>query len=361
MSDKTKQTPPDIYAWCCDYEDYRGEGRLARCFIEHVVNKKKNNFYIKTPYYFAQINNKNIHINKIKTKKKINLRFFDKYVAPFVGIFWLWKNFFLQRKIAYINFNPLWNVFIFIFSPPGTIFGPITGSVYDGNVRNINQFIRAYLFPFLFKISIFFLKIRKKKLLFSTSLLKEVLPEKIINNCIFDFQIIYYNSIAKNTNRMRNKNIDLIYYNREHKQKQNLTILNMLNFLSNHNHYKKTVIGNNLPLKNFSNLKIVEHKKLLFLLSKSRFTFFSPENYLSIFLLEALSRNVKIFIDNKYKAISNYFENSNFIFLDFSNEKRLLKKIIFHLDANFKVRKTKLKKNILNNINNKINHYLDEF
>ena len=48
----------------------------------------------------------------------------------------------------------------------------------------------------------------------------------------------------------------------------------MLNLLKNYNQYKKIIIGNNLSLNNFSNLKIIEHKKLLFLLSKSRYTFF---------------------------------------------------------------------------------------
>ena len=181
MKHRTKQVPKDVYAWCCDYEDYRGEGRLARCFVEYVIKKNYNKFYIKTPYYFREVNNQNIHNNKIKTKKEINLNYFNKYISPFIGIFWLWKNFLLRRKIAYINFNPLWNIFIFILSPPGTIFGPITGSIYDGSVRNINQFIRAYVFPFLYKISILFLEIRKKKLLFSTSLLKTILSKKIIN------------------------------------------------------------------------------------------------------------------------------------------------------------------------------------
>lgn len=363
MKHKPKQSANDIYAWCCDYEDYRGEGRLARCFVEYVIKINNNNFYIKTPYYFVQINNKNMHKIKIKIKKKINLNFFYKYITPILGIFWLWKNFLLQRKIAYINFNPLWNIFVFIFSPPGTIFGPITGSIYDGDVKDINQFIRAYLFPLLFKISIFFLKMRKRKILFSTSLLKPALPKKIINNCIFDFQIIYYNSIIKNTHIANNikKNVDLIYYNRHHNQKKNLTILKILNLLSSHYQYKKIILGNSLSLKNFSNLNIIEYKKVLFLLSKSRYTFFSQENYLSMFLLEALSRNVKIFIDNKYRSILNYFVSSNFIFLDFSNEKKLLKKILFQLNFNFKIKKNKLKKNILNDINRRMVYYLNEF
>jgi hypothetical protein len=80
-----------------------------------------------------------------------------------------------------------------------------------------------------------------------------------------------------------------------------------------------------------------------------------------MFLLEALSRNVKIFIDNKYRNITNYFSSNNFIFVDFSNEKKLLKKIIFELNFNFKIKKTTLKKNILNNVNRGMDHYLNEF
>jgi hypothetical protein len=69
MKNKTKQTPKDVYAWCCDYEHYRGEGRLARCFVEYVVKKNYNKLYIKTPYYFREINNQNTRSNKIKTKR----------------------------------------------------------------------------------------------------------------------------------------------------------------------------------------------------------------------------------------------------------------------------------------------------
>ena len=69
MQNKIKPNVQEIYAWCCDYEDYRGEGRLARCFVEHVIKKKKINFYIKTPYYFIRIDNNNIKTFKIKKKK----------------------------------------------------------------------------------------------------------------------------------------------------------------------------------------------------------------------------------------------------------------------------------------------------
>jgi non-homologous end joining protein Ku len=63
-----------------------------------LLKKKNNIFYIKTPHNYIRINHQNIHSIKKKNKKKINLNFFLKYAAPFLGIVWLWKNFFLQRK-----------------------------------------------------------------------------------------------------------------------------------------------------------------------------------------------------------------------------------------------------------------------
>ena len=70
MNSYIKQTPKNIYAWCCDYEDYRGEGRLARCFVEHVVKNNNKNFYIKTPHNYFRINNQNVKKSKKKKQKK---------------------------------------------------------------------------------------------------------------------------------------------------------------------------------------------------------------------------------------------------------------------------------------------------
>jgi hypothetical protein len=70
MKNNINQATRNVYAWCCDYENYRGEGRLARCFVEHVVKKKNYNFYIQTPHYYFQINNKNIQSINTQKKKK---------------------------------------------------------------------------------------------------------------------------------------------------------------------------------------------------------------------------------------------------------------------------------------------------
>jgi len=195
----------ETYIWCCDFNNYRGEGILARSFVEYL-SKYKKKIIIKTfdnEYEFK--NNKYKKIYNSKKKEKINLNFFEKYLFPIIGIIWLWLKYFQKKEIIYLNFNPLWNVIVFIFSPPGTSFGPITGSVYDLEARNISQILRKYFFPILYKIGLFFLFLRKDKLLFSTSLLKKVIPQRKINKCIFDFQINYYNKLpVKNKKKKKN-------------------------------------------------------------------------------------------------------------------------------------------------------------
>ena len=210
----------EAYVWCCDFNNYRGEGILARTFIEYL-SKYKNKIIIKTfdrEYEF--FNNKYKTSSKLKKKEKINLNLFEKYLYPIIGILWLWKKYFEKKDIIYLNFNPLWNVIVFIFSPPGTSFGPITGSLYDSEATNIPQMLRKYFFPILYKIGLFFLFLRKDKLLFSTSLLKKIIPKKKIKKCIFDFQINYYSKLTMKNTKKKRTSIDLIYYNRNHSSKK---------------------------------------------------------------------------------------------------------------------------------------------
>ena len=64
---KSKET----YVWCCDFNNYRGEGILARTFIEYL-SKYKNKIIIKTydrKYEF--LNNKYKTSSKLKRKKKL--------------------------------------------------------------------------------------------------------------------------------------------------------------------------------------------------------------------------------------------------------------------------------------------------
>ena len=108
---KSKET----YVWCCDFNNYRGEGILARTFIEYL-SKYKKKIIIKTfdrEYEF--FNNKYKTSSTLKKKEKINLNLFEKYLYPIIGILWLWKKYFEKKDIIYLNFNPLWNIIVFIF------------------------------------------------------------------------------------------------------------------------------------------------------------------------------------------------------------------------------------------------------
>ena len=271
---------------------------------------------------------------KINKQEKINLNLFEKYLYPILGILWLWKKYFEKKEIIYLNFNPLWNIFIFIFSPPGTSFGPITGAVYDAEAKNFSQIIRKYFFPILYKIGLFFLFIRKDKLLFSTSLLKKIIPRKKINKCIFDFQIHYYKKFTKKNIKKKKKTIDLIYYNRDHSSKKKIIFNNVLKEVSKK--FKVVVIGDFLSEKNVKNLNLVSKKKTNQLILKSKFTFASPENIFSMFTLECLSLNTKIFYDKKQVIIKKFFYTKNLIPLNFANYQEVINKVNINLGKKYK-------------------------
>ena len=102
----------ETYIWCCDFNHYRGEGILARSFVEYLSKYKKKIIIQTFDRRFIFQNNKYKNDSKFKNKEKINLNIFENYLYPIVGIVWLWINYFKKNEIIYLNFNPLWNIFI---------------------------------------------------------------------------------------------------------------------------------------------------------------------------------------------------------------------------------------------------------
>jgi hypothetical protein len=333
----------ETYIWCCDFNNYRGEGILARSFVQFLSLYKKK-IIIKTfekKYIFYD--NKYKVNSKPSNEKKINLNLFERYLYPIIGVFWLWKKYLEKKEIIYLNFNPLWNIFVIIFSPPRTNFGPITGSIYNGKIKNLSHVIRKYLFPILYKIGLFFLFQRKKKILFSTSLLKKIIPKKQIHRCIFDFQIFYYKQLLQNKKTNNKKNIDLIFYNRNHISKKNKVVINIIKKISKK--FNVVVVGDYLNEKNVKNLKIIKKNKLNKILQKAKFTFAATENVLSMCTLECLSHQTKIFYDEKQKMINKFFISKNLIPFDSNNFDKALGTVNYNLNQNFKLNKIYLKKN----------------
>lgn len=293
-----------IYCWCCDLHSNTGEGRLAFLFLDYLlkvvkkieIGSYKNNFYID-----EKINKKNYI-----TTNKINFNLFRKYLLPFFGIFMLWINYFKKKRLFYINYLPLWNIFIFLLAPPKTNFGPITGSIYSGSVNNLNTFIRRYIFNILYKISHLLLLIRKKKILFSTKSFYD-LSDNIKNKSnIFNFQILYL--YDKKIIKLK-KNIDFLIYYRAHSNK-NYSFLKEI--LSYNNFKKKFSVGNFFSFKGVNNLGVISHFKIQNLLARSKFTFVTSENLYSFYCMDSILNSVNILFDNNSINNKNFFNYLKF-------------------------------------------------
>ena len=288
-------TKKDLYVWTCDYSENSGEGKLARLFINQYNFRKEYNFFFN--------------------QKKI-IKF--KYFSTIFGIIFCWKKFLTKKKVLYLNYLPLWNFFLFLFLPPKTILGPITGGANFRQSDKFQYYIRKYLFPIFYKISEKVLNFREFKLIFSTDLLKKYLSEKTIKKSKFNFVLNHY---SKNKKSIKKK-YDFIIYNRNHKNKKSFFPIGLIKRLIMHN-FSIIVIGDKLNLKSIKNIGYVNNNLVNYLQSRSRFTIASGENIYSLFILECLSNDVKILLDAKFK---NYihFKKNNFIIKNFKNFKNFL-------------------------------------
>jgi len=291
-----------VYCWVCDFSKDSGEGNLANLF----VSKKFNNDYkIYTP--------QSLNINK-KFAKIINY----KYISPLIGVIFCWFFFIKNKKVAYINYLPLWNFLIFALLPPKTMLGPITGGAH---FVEKNKLIRGLLFPIFYKISEFFLIIRKSEINFSTELLKKYLFYYTIKKSNFNYIFKYYSK-----KKSKKKSIDFVIYYRKHKNKEEffpfLFIKNLIKL-----NFKIYIVGDYFKNSCVKNLGYLSNKKIDNLLSKSFFSLISNENPYTLFTIECLNNNVKIIADLNFKKEIKYFRKE-FIFLDFNKtiNKNFLKK-----------------------------------
>ena len=86
---------------------------------------------------------------------------------------------------------------IFIFCPPKTIFGPITGSIQINKINSLKSIIRLILFPIFYKISLIILNLRCKKILFATNILKKFLYQDILKKSLLNFILIDFKVYKK--------------------------------------------------------------------------------------------------------------------------------------------------------------------
>jgi hypothetical protein len=339
----------NTFVWSSDYESFTGEGLLARCFVENYF---KSGEKIK-----IQSNNSKYLFQKKKysliKKKKYKNNFLTKYLYPLYGVLLIWHNHIKGNKTCYVNYLPLWNSLIFIFLPKSTILGPITGGIYSGKIYNFNTFFRKVVFQFFYFISLKLIFLKYKYIIFSTENLKRIIPKNKIKFCLFDFCLLFYRK-----RKLKNKDIDFLFYIRKHPQKSNLFlnyIIKKLTFLN----LKIVVVGDKFTETNIKNYENIDRNKLLHLLDRTKYSVMSGDNFYSLFFLDCISSNVFTFVNEKLISKKVFLKNSSFkslnysrhnlSFLKISNELRN-KKITNYINENCFLNE---KKNILNFIKKK--------
>ena len=301
------------FCWICDFRQSNGEGVASKMFLEEYsdkMNMQRNEILLQNTY------NKKL-FTSIDEEAEINgeLNFSQKYLSPFIGILYLWFNFFLGKKVMYINFLPLWNFVIFALVPPGTILGPITGSkIYNkDNVKGFEKFFRKYCMPFQFRISNFILNWRYNNLIFTTNNLKEFLSKKVVKKSKFNF---VYNVFQNNFNQNNIKNfnerdIDFIFYIRFYPSKGTETLVKYIEILKRK--YKIVTVGELTNIAGIKEYGQITRNEVIKLCKNSKFTILSLENFNSLFSLECINSGTKVFFNNE-NEYEKKLENENKVF-----------------------------------------------
>ena len=282
-------------AWCNDYNKNTGEGKLARKFIRKFG---KNKVKVITP--------------------RLNF-FLSNYIFQTTGIFVLWYYYFRLKKLIYLNYTPLWNSLIFLFSPPGTIFGPITGSIQINKIRNIKSFLRFYIFPILYIFNLKILLLRSKKIIFATNILDKFInknPEKkIITNFILQ-------DLKFSKKNLGHRKYDLIIYYRNH---ENKFFDHHLNFIKKELKKGKKIVtvGEKTNIKGIKEFGKIGSNRLLNLIRSSKFSLSGDDNLFSLFNLECMQHGVKIIFNHNLKFQIKKMRKNFFKAYDYKNKKFL--------------------------------------
>jgi hypothetical protein len=311
----------DVFVWCSDFEEFTGEGLLARSFIKTIYQDK--NLIIKvisnTGIYF--LNNKKIYTVK---KNKYKNNFLNKYLKIFFGILLIWIHYYKKKKIIYLNYLPLWNFIIFILLPRNTVLGPITGGTQYNSNSFFNKIVRKFFFPIFYKLSIKVLFHKYNYAFFSTDMLKKYVSKKNLSRCVFNVALLTYRPIK---DKRVIKKIDFLFYYKKHPNKSNDFTINIINLLLLKN-YKIYIAGDFLNNSRIINLGYIDKNRMLSFLRHSKFTINSGENFLSLFAIDSYACSTIVFYNSLLKHNFDFLDYNFFIPINFFNLKQAYKKII---------------------------------
>lgn len=296
-----------MFVWISDFRETSGEGRLARLYVDKCLKKQNNYLKIISPennYLYL-----NGSLKKRVRKKKIDYNsFVHKYLYPILGCFFSWYCFLYKKKFLYLNYLPLWNIFLFIFFAPKTKLGPITGSKIYGK-----SLVRKLFVPFFYRFSAEVINLRYSNINFATDNLRKYLKK-------YKGQINYnfvFNYLKKNKHRITKKKYDVIIYFRKHKNKNMNFFLNLAEILINK---KISVVcfGDKINVKGVKNLGNVSHKKSLKFIINSKIGINSAENFYTFFMMDCLNNGVNVLCEKKTASKKKISLNDKVILSDFN-------------------------------------------
>jgi hypothetical protein len=320
-----------LLIWASDLSKNTGEGILSRAFIAEI---SKLNIYkkVKIKTLEQEISVSNFDLKSIHLKEVSKTSLFHRYYGPIYGAIYLLLNS-RSYTIIYLNYLPLWNFLLFFILPRKTILGPITGGIYKNPANNLNLIIRKYFFPIFYRISMFVIFKKFKKIIFSTSILK--LYTKKNSLYLFDFVILLFKknfSYPAKHKRSKNK-YDIIFYNRNHATKKTANLRKILIFLSSY--CKICVVGDIFEQEKIKNFGWVERDEVCKLIRKSKLAFNSTENFLSIFGIDCINNGIPVIYDQNLN-LEQKFQNHNYIPINFDDIKKSCSQILKLISKNNK-------------------------
>jgi glycosyltransferase involved in cell wall biosynthesis len=332
----------EYIAWASEINQNQGEGKLAHNFINYFSSLNSISVNVKS------LNNK-MYVSKGSVKrsdkplftKKTNLNFFEKYIGPIYGVIYLWFNFLIGNKTIYINFTPLWNFLIFLLLPPNTTLGPITGTTKLETKNLWEKYLRKYLMPICFRISIFIMNIRYKSALFATENLKDVVKNKLKIKRFYNFSLSEINKISKkDIINFDKRKYDFCIYYRRYPTKNNEFFEKIISYLSDIDQ-KVVIVGDKINLDNLKNVEslgMLNSEELEKILSNTKFSIVSDETLFSFFTIDCMKFNINIFcndkdynLDAKLDEIYTKFHKINFAELSISKSK--IKDVLKNTDS----------------------------
>jgi hypothetical protein len=339
-------TNKNLLIWASDLSPNTGEGILAMAFLKEML--KFTDYRIIKIKTFEQV----IYLNKSDTKnidyKEINNNtFIHKYIGPLYGTLYLFL-FSYKYQVVYLNYLPLWNFLIFLLLPKKTILGPITGGVHSGSANSFNLLIRKYFFPNFFKITKFIIYRKFKKAIFSTNILRPYMEHN--NLFLYNFVTTLFHKKKHNFK----KKYDIVFYNRNHPTKHSENLKNIITKLSKV--CKICIIGDYFNQTNVKNFGWIARNKVHNLIKKSKVSFNSAENFLSIFSIDCINHGTPIIYDKSIKhstknIYGGYYYGVNFNDIEGATSKIL--KIIQKIKTD-----QHLKCNVNTNMKKKVTKFL---